>query len=73
MTSTLDSFQSSRFLPVETPETPCVDNEDALHHRIVDACQTIGNYPGIFVWMLRTIRRVEACIESHGEHFWHLL
>jgi hypothetical protein len=23
-----------------------VDNEEALHHRIVDACQTICNYPG---------------------------
>jgi hypothetical protein len=25
-----------------------VDNEDALHHRLVDACQTICNYPPHF-------------------------
>jgi hypothetical protein len=24
-----------------------VDNEEALHHRTVDACQTIRNCPGI--------------------------
>jgi hypothetical protein len=40
-----------------------VDNEEALHHSIVDAYQTIRNYPG----------RVEACVESHGKHFGHLL
>jgi hypothetical protein len=41
-----------------------VDNEEALHHR---------NYPGIFERMLRCMmRRVEACIESHGGYFVHL-
>jgi hypothetical protein len=51
-----------------------VDNEKALHHRIADACQTIRNYPGIFARMRRAMmRRVEACIESHGRHFEHLL
>jgi hypothetical protein len=25
-----------------------VDNEEAIHHRTVDACRTIRNYPGIF-------------------------
>jgi hypothetical protein len=51
-----------------------VDNEEALHHRIVDVCQTICNYPGIFEQMRRSMmRRVEACIESHGGHFEHLL
>jgi hypothetical protein len=50
-----------------------VDNEEALH-RIVDACQTIRNYPGIFERMGRSImRRVEACTESHGGKFEHLL
>jgi hypothetical protein len=52
-----------------------VDNEEALHHRIGDACQTITNYsyPGIFERMRRSMmRRVEACIESHGGHFEHL-
>jgi hypothetical protein len=51
-----------------------VDNEEALHNCTVDACQTIRNYPGVFVRMRRSMmRRVEACIESHGEHFEHLL
>jgi hypothetical protein len=50
-----------------------VYNEEALHHRTVDACQTIRNYPGIFVRMRRSMmRRVEACIEPHGGHFEHL-
>jgi hypothetical protein len=44
-----------------------VDNEETLHHRIVDACQTIRNYPRIFERMRRsTMRRVEARTESHG-------
>jgi hypothetical protein len=43
-----------------------VDNEETLHHRIVDACQTIRNNPGIFERMLRSMaRRVEASIEFH--------
>jgi hypothetical protein len=51
-----------------------VDNEEALHHRIVAACQTIRCYPGIFERMRRSMmRRVEACTESHGGHFQHLL
>jgi hypothetical protein len=51
-----------------------VDNEKALHHRNVDACQTIPNYPGIFERMRRSIlRRVEACMESHGGNFEYLL
>jgi hypothetical protein len=51
MASTLARFESSGFLPVGTPKTPVyaapVDNEEALHHRTVDACQTILNCPGI--------------------------
>jgi hypothetical protein len=51
-----------------------VDNEEALHHRIENACQTICNYPGIFERLLRSMmRRVEACIESHGGYFEYLL
>jgi hypothetical protein len=47
-----------------------VDNEEALHHRNVEACQTIRNYPGIFERIRRsTTRRVQACIESHGGYF----
>jgi hypothetical protein len=51
-----------------------VDNEKALHIRIVDACQTIRNYPGIFERMRPSMmRHVEECTESHGGHFEHLL
>jgi hypothetical protein len=51
-----------------------VVNEEALHHRIVDASQTIRIYLGIFERMRRSMmRRVEACMESHGGHFEHLL
>jgi hypothetical protein len=45
-----------------------------LHHRTVDACQTIRNCHAIFGRMRRSmVRRIEACIESHGGHFEHLL
>jgi hypothetical protein len=45
-------------------------NEEALHHRIVGACKNIRSYPGIFERMRRSMmRRVEACIESHGGYF----
>jgi hypothetical protein len=38
-----------------------VDNEEALHHRIVDVCQAIRNHPGIFERMRRSMmKRVEA-------------
>jgi hypothetical protein len=51
-----------------------VDNEEALHNRIVDACQTIRNYPCIFERMLQSMmRRAGGCIESHGGHFENLL
>jgi hypothetical protein len=51
-----------------------VDNEEGPHHRIVDACQIIRNYPGTFERMRRSVmRRVEACIESHRGRFEHLL
>jgi hypothetical protein len=74
MASTLARFESSGFLHVGTPKTAPVDNKEVLHHRIVDACQTIRNYPGIFelIWP-SMMRRVEACIGFHGGHFEHLL
>jgi hypothetical protein len=51
-----------------------IDNEMALNHRSVETCQTIRNYPGIFAGTRRsTTRRVEACIESRGGHFEHVL
>jgi hypothetical protein len=49
------------------------DNEEALHHRIVDACQAIHNCPSISERTRRSMmRRVKACTESHGGHFEHL-
>jgi hypothetical protein len=77
MASMLARFESSGFLPVWTPKTLTyaapVDNKEALHHRIVDACQTIHNYPSIFERMWWSMmRHVKACIESHG-HFEHYL
>jgi hypothetical protein len=45
-----------------------VDNADA--DRTVDACQTIRNYPGIFVRMRWSMmRRVTACIEVSRRTF----
>jgi hypothetical protein len=52
MVSTHTTFASSGFLAVGTAKTLVYvapdDNEEALHHSIVDACQNIRNYPGIF-------------------------
>jgi hypothetical protein len=48
-----------------------VNNNEALHHRTVDACQTIRNCPGIYERMWWSIR-VEVCIESR-DPFEHLL
>jgi hypothetical protein len=51
-----------------------VENEEALHRCIMDACQTIRIYTGFLErtrWSM--VRHVEACIESHGGHFEHLL
>jgi hypothetical protein len=78
MASTIARFESSGFLPVETPKSLVyvapVDNEKALHHRIVYVCQTIRNFSGIFARMRRSLlRRVEACTERHGRHLEHLL
>jgi hypothetical protein len=45
-----------------------VDNGETLHR------QTIRNCPGIFARMWRPVmRRVEACTESHGGHYEHLI
>jgi hypothetical protein len=49
-----------------------VDNEEAIHRRIVDACQNIRKYPSISERMRQSMmRRVEACTEPHGGHFEH--
>jgi hypothetical protein len=77
MDSKLARFESSEFLPVRTPKTPVyaapVDNEETLHHRVMDACQTIRNYPSIFERMQQSMMRcVEACTEFHGGHFKHV-
>jgi hypothetical protein len=42
---------------------PLADNKYILHHAIVDVCQTICNYSGIFGPIQQfMIRHVEACI-----------
>jgi hypothetical protein len=63
--------------PVSTPKplvyAAPVDSEEALHYRIVDACQTTRSYTGVFVMTLLPTRRAEACVVSHGGHFEQLL
>jgi hypothetical protein len=47
-----------------------VNNKETVHHRIVDACQTILNYLGIIERLRRfMMRRVESWIEYHFVHF----
>jgi hypothetical protein len=52
MASMVARFESSGFLPMGTPKSfvyeASVDTEEALRHRIVDAYQTVRNYPEIF-------------------------
>jgi hypothetical protein len=56
------------------PQDPCVCSSCWQRRGIVDACQTIRNCPGIFARMRRSVMRwVEACIESNGGHFEHVL
>lgn len=51
-----------------------IANEETLHQRIVDACETIRNRHGIFERVQQSmIRHVHACIEAGGGHFEHLL
>jgi hypothetical protein len=46
--------ESSVFLHIQTVTYAApVDNEEASHHRTVDACQTIHSYP----WHLKLMRR----------------
>jgi hypothetical protein len=47
-----------------------VENEEALHHRIVDACETIRNFERTRRFMMR---RVKGYTESHAGHSEHLL
>jgi hypothetical protein len=68
--SRLQDLKSSGFLPMGTLKTLVyaapVDNEEALRHRIVDACHTIRNYPRIFEWMRQSAMRcVKECTESY--------
>jgi hypothetical protein len=51
-----------------------VDNEEAFHHCIVDACQAVSSYPSIFEQTQESmVRYVKVCIYSHGGHFEYLL
>jgi hypothetical protein len=46
-----------------------VVNKEALHHLIVDACETISNHRSNFQRVRRpTMRLTEGCIKSHGGH-----
>jgi hypothetical protein len=55
MPSTVARFESSGFLPVGTPKTLVYaapgDNEEAIHHRIVDAC---GLFAAVIIDMMKT-------------------
>jgi hypothetical protein len=67
MASTLARFQSSGFLPVGTPKIPCLRSfcrqEEALHHSIVDARQSISNNRGFFGRMQQFLMRgIEALL-----------
>jgi hypothetical protein len=74
MAFTLPKFESGFLLWRHLVYVASVDNEEALHHPIVNVCQTIRHYLGIFKRMRRSMmRRIEACIETHGEHYEHLL
>jgi hypothetical protein len=45
-------------------------NVNKLHMTIVNCCQTIRNYPGIFERIRQSlIRRAQACVKYHGGHF----
>jgi hypothetical protein len=46
MASTPARFQSSGYLPTTLVRAAPVDNEEALHHRSVCACQSMRNCPG---------------------------
>jgi hypothetical protein len=75
MASTHTWLESSGFLPVGTPKSTCspVDNEEALHHRIVDACQTVRNYPGIYEQMTAVCDDMCWGVLKSHRHFEHLL
>jgi hypothetical protein len=48
-----------------------VDKEHALHHNIMDYCQTICSYPGIFEWMWWPIPpppRTRTYAHTHTQH-----
>lgn len=54
--------------------TTPVENVDNLRNRIIEACDTIRNTPGIFERVRQCIgRRNESCILAQGGHFQHLL
>jgi hypothetical protein len=49
----LDFYPRGHLRPLEYAAP--VDSEETLHHRIVDACQTIRNYPAIFARMRQSM------------------
>jgi hypothetical protein len=73
MASTVAKLESSGFLPVGTPKTvvyaALVDNEEAFY--LPSHCGCLSEYPQL--QRRPMMRRVEAFIESHGEHLELLL
>jgi hypothetical protein len=72
MASILARFESSEFLPMGNLNTLVyaspVDNEEAPHHRILDACPSIRNYPCISERMrLFMKRRVSRALNLKGD------
>jgi hypothetical protein len=66
MASTLARLESSRFLPVGMPKAlgyaTAVNNQEALHYFIVEACQTICNTLSISEQMQWPMMKcVKAC------------
>jgi hypothetical protein len=56
------------------PHAAPVDNEEAFHHRIVDARQTIRSYLGIFVWIRRSVILCDKTwVEPYAGQFAYVL
>jgi hypothetical protein len=51
-----------------------IENEEIVHQRIFDGCQTMRNRPGMSESMRQSLnRRIHVCIDLVGGHFEHLL
>lgn len=51
-----------------------IPDQETLHRRVMEACETIRHHPGVFERVRQSmIRRVHACLEARGGHFEHWL